>query len=244
MIRAFVFDLFGTLIDTASKTNTFSELNKKIGNNNNNIKSFIEVWNSKQLQYAWLNTLLNQYEPFSELSKRALKSTARIYNIHLSNEEITKLNEAKLYLEPFPDSKIGLEELKNKIITKEKEIMLVVLSNGERDKTEKILLNNSMKQYFDHIFSVEEVKKYKPSPEPYIMTSNKLNMQISELSMVSSNLWDIAGAQSAGIQTCCWINRREKQAKNTKEELDDDNNNISIKPNYTYTSIKELKELI
>src|ERR671937_208403 len=118
MIRAFVFDLFGTLIDTTSKTNTFSELNKKIGNNN--IKSFIEVWNSKQLQYAWLNTLLNQYEPFSELSKRALNPTARIYNIHLSNEEITKLNEAKLYLEPFPDSKIGLEELKNKIITKEK----------------------------------------------------------------------------------------------------------------------------
>ena len=38
--------------------------------------------------------------------------------------------------------------------------------------------------------------------------------------MVSFNFWDIAGARSAGIQTCCWINR-EEQAWKTKEELAD-----------------------
>ena len=87
-VKAFAFDLFGTIVDITSISKVLSELNIV----KDDPKPFIETWRSKQLQYAWLNTLLNQYEPFSELSKRALNSTARIYNIHLSNEEITKLN--------------------------------------------------------------------------------------------------------------------------------------------------------
>jgi hypothetical protein len=53
----------------------------------------------------------NRYEPFSELSIHALKFTAKIFNLNLSDEQISKLSEAKLNLDPFPDSKKGLEKL-------------------------------------------------------------------------------------------------------------------------------------
>jgi 2-haloacid dehalogenase len=235
MIKAFAFDLFGTLVDTTSIIKAFPEVNIKI--NKNNLKSFIEMWYSKQLQYAWLSTLLNKYEPFSELSKRALIFTAKVYGVELSDENITKLNEAKLHLEAFPGSKVGLEELRNKVTTRkgDEEIKIVVLSNGEEDKTDKVLSNNNIKEYFDHIFSVEEVKKYKPSPEAYRMASEKLNIPTSEISMVSSNLWDIAGAQSVGMQTC-WINREDAK---TNEELHLKPDNVVV-----LSSIKDLKGII
>jgi 2-haloacid dehalogenase len=68
MIRAFAFDLFGTLVDLKSVSKVFSMIDIKI----NNLKLFTEMWHSKQLQYAWLMNFTNRYEPFSELSLHAL----------------------------------------------------------------------------------------------------------------------------------------------------------------------------
>jgi 2-haloacid dehalogenase len=102
------------------------------------------------------------------------------------------------------------------------------LSNGETSKTDKLLSNGGLRQYFDYILSAEDVKKYKPSREPYIMASKRLGIPISDICLVSSNLWDIAGGQAAGMQTC-WINRGEEIKAN--EELD-------IKPDYVSDAIE------
>src|SRR5918995_767163 len=107
MIKAFAFDLFGTLVDLGSVSKVFSKVSIKI----NNLKLFTEIWQSKQLQYAWLLNFTNRYEPFSELSIHALKFTSKIFGLNLSDEQISKLNEAKLNLDPFPDSEKGLEKL-------------------------------------------------------------------------------------------------------------------------------------
>ena len=64
MIKVFAFDLFGTLIDMSSISKVLSELNII----KDDPKPFIETWQSKQLQYAWLLTLINKFEPFSDLS--------------------------------------------------------------------------------------------------------------------------------------------------------------------------------
>jgi HAD superfamily hydrolase (TIGR01549 family) len=53
---------------------------------------------------------------------------------------------------------------------------LAILSNGESSKINKLLPNIGLREYFDHIFSAEEIGKYKPSKEPYILASEKLNL--------------------------------------------------------------------
>jgi FMN phosphatase YigB (HAD superfamily) len=47
-------------------------------------------------------------------------------------------------------------------------------------------------------------------------------------------LWDIAGGQAAGMQTC-WINRGEEVK--ASEELD-------VKPDYIFDSIEKIKDLM
>ena len=111
-------------------------------------------------------------------------------------------------------------------------ILSALLSNGEADKSDKLLSNIGLRKYFDYIISAEEVRKYKPSPEPYLHVSKKLNLQISQIALVSSNLWDIAGAQAAGMQSC-WINRERK--KTTNEELD-------LKPDYVFSSLEDIAD--
>ena len=226
-IKAFAFDLFGTLVDTASISKVFPGIGVKL----NDPKLFAEIWHSKQIQYALImNAMGGKFEPFSQLSLRALRFTAKIYHLQLDVEQINKVNEAKLNLDPFPDSKKGLE----KLMAKDEGIIIAILSNGEAAKTEKLLSNVGLRQYFDYIISAEDVKKYKPYPEPYSLASKKLRIPISDICLVSSNLWDIAGGQGAGMKTC-WINRGEEVKAN--EELD-------IKPDYMFDTIEKIKELM
>ena len=227
MIKAFAFDLFGTLVDVDSISKVFPEIGVKL----NDPKLFAEIWHSKQIQYALImNATGSRFEPFSQLSLRALRFTAKINHLQLGVEQINKVNEVKLNLDPFPDSKKGLEKLN----AKGDRVILAILSNGEAAKTDKLLSNVGLKQYFDYVISAEDVKKYKPSPEPYILASKRLGISISDICLVSSNLWDIAGGQAAGMQTC-WINRGEEVK--ASEELD-------VKPDYIFDSIEKIKELL
>ena len=99
-------------------------------------------------------------------------------------------------------------------------------------KTEKLLSNAGLRQYFDYIISAEDVKKYKPSAEPYSLASKRTGIPISDICLVSSNLWDIAGGQAVGMQIC-WINRGEDVK--ASEELD-------IKANYILSAIEKIKD--
>jgi hypothetical protein len=76
--------VFGTLIDMSSMSKVLSELNVV----KDHPKPFIETWQSKQLQYAWLLKLINKFEPFSDWSICALKFTWKINNIQLNDEQI------------------------------------------------------------------------------------------------------------------------------------------------------------
>jgi 2-haloacid dehalogenase len=87
-----------------------------------------------------------------------------------------------------------------------------------------------LRKYFDYIISAEEVRKYKPSPEPYLLVSKKLDLLVSQIVLVSSNLWDIAGGQAAGMRTC-WINRQEHKKANEE---------INIKPDYVFSSLEDM----
>ncbi len=225
MIKAFAFDLFNTLIDILSISKAFAELNII---SSVDIKQLIQAWYTKQLQYAWLLTLMNRFETFTDISLRALRYTTKSYGVELSQEQMGKIVKARLYPELFPDSKKEIEGLR---IKKDK-IYLGVLSNGEKSYLDTILTTTGLQTYFDFVISAEEVNKYKPAPQVYLLASERLNLPISEIALVSSNLWDIAGAKAAGMQTC-WINR---EPFSVFEEID-------LNPDYILSSIEDLNQI-
>jgi hypothetical protein len=84
MIKAFAFDVFGTLVDTASISKVFIEIGIKL----NDPKLFAEIWHSKQIQYALImNATGRRFESFSQLSLQALRFTAKIYHLQLDVEQ-------------------------------------------------------------------------------------------------------------------------------------------------------------
>jgi 2-haloacid dehalogenase len=190
----------------------------------------MEMWQSKQLQYAWMSTLTAKFQPFSDLSIRALNYVAKINGISLTQEHIKTISEQQQKMEPFPDVKRGLE----KIQALGSAAKLVILTNGSKQQTEKLLANAKLRNYFEEIISVESVQRYKPAPAPYLKAAEILNIPIGQIMLVSSNLWDIAGAQAADMKTC-WVNREKGGIVNDE---------IDIKPAYTVSSIEDIIDIL
>lgn len=55
--------------------------------------------------------------------------------------------------------------------------------------------------FFDHVFSVEEIGRFKPAPEPYLTAAERLGVRPSEMRMVAAHDWDVWGAMRAGCAT-------------------------------------------
>ena len=60
MIRALVFDAYGTLYDTQSVLAKAEELCPGKG------ERIVQLWRRKQLEYTWLRALLQEYTDFGK----------------------------------------------------------------------------------------------------------------------------------------------------------------------------------
>jgi 2-haloacid dehalogenase len=75
---------------------------------------------------------------------------------------------------------------------------LATLSNSSSDMVRTQLEHAGLLDRFDVLLSVEEVRRYKPAPEPYLMAAERLAVAPSELRMVAAHDWDVWGAIRAG----------------------------------------------
>ncbi|HWZ17980.1 MAG TPA: HAD-IA family hydrolase, partial [Ktedonobacteraceae bacterium] len=103
-------------------------------------------------------------------------------------------------LERFTDVEPGLQRLKDAGYT------MVVFSNGSPAMLTGIMNAANLNPYFRGFVSVDEVKVYKPSPIAYKHVANSLGRPIGEVRLISSNPFDVIGAEAAGMQAA-WVNR-------------------------------------
>jgi 2-haloacid dehalogenase len=63
---------------------------------------------------------------------------------------------------------------------------------------EEQMANAELQPFLERNFSVDTVRKFKPSPEPYRMVARELGVQTNGLRMIAAHAWDIGGALKAG----------------------------------------------
>ena len=193
-MKAVAFDAYGTLFDVFSITALGEELFPGKGD------ALAQFWRLKQLQYSTLRSLMGGHRNFWQLTEDGLVYAARSLGLDLTPDKRKRLLDAYLTLAAFPDVKPGLRALQERL-------RLAILSNGEPRMLEAAARSAGIIDLLDAILSVEEVKIFKPSPRVYQMAPERLQVRPAELSFVSSNAWDVAGAALIGLETF-WIQRR------------------------------------
>ena len=153
MIKALVFDAYGTLFDVHS---VGKECNQIFPNKGDEIS---QSWRKKQLEYFFLRQLMERYKPFNEITKDALNYACKENGVELSEENEERLMNAYLKLELFEEVESVLKELADK--------NLVVFSNGSVNMIDPLVEQSSINEYIDEVISADEIKQYKPTPAAY-----------------------------------------------------------------------------
>ena len=217
-IKAVIFDAYGTLFDVNSAA---EKCKNKIGDK---WEGFANYWRTTQLEYTWLRSLMKRHKDFWKITEDSLEKSMKVFNINPNmKEELLSLYKK---LSTFPEVN---EILKN---LKDKNLKLAILSNGSPNLLNELVNSNNLTEIFNDLFSIEEVKIYKPDNKVYEIPVNKYKIKPEEIVFLSSNTWDVSGGGNYGYQSV-WVNRNNNIF-----------DNLDYKPKHEIKNLKQLLDII
>jgi len=217
-VKAIIFDAYGTLFDVNSAAEKCKD---KIGGK---WESFSNYWRTTQLEYTWLRSLMNRHKDFWKITEDSLDKSMKAFKIDYSMKN--ELLDLYKILSTFPEVTKVLKKLK------EKNYKLAILSNGTPSLLNELVKSNNLDNIFNDIFSIEEVKVYKPDSKVYDIPIKKYQIQNNEIAYLSANTWDVSAGGNYGFNSV-WVNR----SNNIFDNLD-------YKPQNEIGNLKELLNII
>ena len=170
-MKAILFDLDGVLIDSFDFLwITFNETLEKFGKR--------RVSKREYKKKFWGHDLKSNFGKFG-LGEDAIKYRKAQYKSHIKEIRV------------FPEARKILESLSKKI-------KLGLITNSRSDVVHKILEYFNLKNYFDVIFTGDDVDKEKPDPEMIIKACKSLGLDPSEVIVVGDTRSDVLAGKSAG----------------------------------------------
>ncbi|TWG93377.1 2-haloacid dehalogenase [Mesorhizobium sp. J18] len=193
MLHSYVFDAYGTLF------NVHAAVRRHAGEIGPDGQLLSDIWRAKQLEYSWVETLMEVYSDFWVHTERALDFAFQ--KVPSADPALRqKLLDAYWRLDCYPEVPSVLKALKAE------GARLAILSNGSPAMLESAVKSAGLDSVFDNIFSVDEIRKFKTHPSVYELVTTAWRVYPEAVSFQSSNRWDIAGASKFGFRTV-WINR-------------------------------------
>jgi 2-haloacid dehalogenase len=195
-VRAFVFDVFGTVVDWRSGVAREAAPFLAAYAPGADAAAFADAWR-KRYQPA-MAAVRDGRRPFVRLDvlhRENLTAILPEFGIDAAAVPQTELDELNLAwhrLDPWPDVVAGLKRLKARAI-------IAPLSNANI-----ILMLDMSKRAglpWDAILGAEVARAYKTSPEAYLRTVETLALQPHDVCLVAAHNNDLAAARACGLRT-------------------------------------------
>ncbi len=210
--KAVVFDAYGTLFDVNSAAEKCKD---KIGAK---WEGFSNFWRTTQLEYTWLRSLMKRHKDFWEITEESLDKSMKVFDINSNMKK--DLLELYKVLSLYPEAKEVLENLK------ERSFKISILSNGTPALLNELIRSNNLNNFFDDLFSIEEVKIYKPDSKVYELPVKKYGIKPDQITFLSSNTWDVSGGGNYGYNAI-WVNRNNTIFDNLDYHPNKEINNLT-----------------
>ena len=183
-VSIIVFDVNETVLDITTLEPLFDRL---FGD-----PSVLREWFAQLILYSQTMTLSGLYTPFGALGVGSLKMVAAIHGVTVADSDIDELRVRMNTMPAHADVAPALTQLRDA------GFRLVTLTNSASTSSPTPLERAGLDEFFEHSFSVEAVRKFKPAPETYGLVAEQLGVETSRLCLVACHLWDTIGAQAAG----------------------------------------------
>ena len=184
-IRAAIFDLDGTLIDSLKVYyQDINEIFKRVGLPPVKQETVFDIM--REGKSPWDSLLPHDLEDREELLKRCLA---------IDNEIWTEIYEKEADL--FPNSGETLKKIKKAGI----KIGIVTSGWEENDEIKKLLIKRDIYSLIDIIITRDDVAKVKPAPDPILECVDRLGLTPKECLYVGDATSDIVAGKAAGVMT-------------------------------------------
>ena len=188
------FDVFGTVVDWRSSVIAEGEQLGKAKGLNIDWTAFADAWRAIYRPYMdRVGTGNLPWTKLDDLHRQMLEETLVNFRIDsLNEEEKAHFNRVWHRLKPWPDSVSGLQRLKSRFV-------VTTLSNGNI-----ALLTNMAKHAglpWDCILSAENIRRYKPDPEVYLLVPQLFDLKPEQVMMVAAHEHDLQSAHKHGLRT-------------------------------------------
>lgn len=198
MIRACIFDAYGTLFDVAGAARAAAA--QPGGERLAALwPRLAEDWRRKQIEYSWHRSLTGHHADFAQVTADGLDWALDAAGIA---DPGLRAHLLALYdrLPAYPEVSGVLTALRDRGIA------TAILSNGTPAMLVAATGAAGIAALIDHVITVEEAGVFKPAPAVYALIAARTGVDAAEALFVSSNGWDVAGAAAFGL-TAVWVNR-------------------------------------
>ena len=198
MVKAVLFDAYGTLLDVDSAAARLAD-SGRFPVLQSCWPELAALWRSRQLNYSWLRSLSQSYLSFWEVTCDALDYT--LESLSLTDEALrAALLQLYRQLSAYDDAVIALQAVADAGLP------AAILSNGNHEMLTQAFAKAGLSDRLDCILSAEDVRIFKPAPQIYQLGADKYNAPPDQILFVSSNGWDACAASQFGFRTI-WANR-------------------------------------
>ena len=159
----------------------------------------VPLWFARLLRDGFAITAMGGYRPFADLAAQTLRALNPA-----TDSAVEAVLGAFRQLDPHPDVEPALRALRDAGIP------VATLTNGSADLVSTLLQRAGLDQFVARSLSVDEVRRWKPAPEPYRWAAAELGADPGRVALVASHPWDCAGARGAGL-VAGWVNRTGAQ---------------------------------
>jgi 2-haloacid dehalogenase len=216
-IKAIVFDTVGTLLDTyGSITAKGAHFTEARGIQTDWIK-LLDNWRAEWRQLT--DQIAQGALPWRSADfvyREALDKALLPYDwaTKLSTGDRDRLNHLWYEIDPWADTKPGLEQLR-------KRFTLSTLSNGSMASLVQMVKAGDLP--FDCILTAELVRSAKPDPKVYELARSSLNLRADQILMVAAHKYDLTAAKQFGF-TVAFLPRPLEFGPNGKVDLKPESN--------------------
>jgi len=188
-VRALVFDVFGTLVDWRTGV---AEAFRSSGVDGDPAE-LADDWRGRYIPIlAEVNDQKRPWGNFDELHHATLAALLNERDLDASAETRSRLVAKWHALDPWPDVKDGLEQLRAHHV-------VATLSNGHVAMLVDLARHGDLR--FDCVLSAELARAYKPDPAVYLTAARLLALDPAEVMLVAAHPWDLKAARRAGLRS-------------------------------------------
>lgn len=192
--RVILFDVIETLFSLAPLKERFRR--------NGVAEQSAELFFAQLLRDAFALSAAGVFRPFPEIARGTLQVLLESQGQREVDGTVKDILSVFGELPAHPDVKPALEAVRKA------GVRAVLLTNGSRANTEKLVAGAGLTDLVDDVISIEAFEVWKPKAAVYQQACRQSGVSPEDATLIAAHAWDVHGAMQAGLDGV-WVRRQD-----------------------------------